>query len=156
MLKAQELANFFIRLANESGSFLSNLKLQKLLYYSQAWYLAIHGKPLFDEDFEAWIHGPVIPELYMEFKQFKWKPISKDVQSPSFSEEIRQFLDEVVDVYFGLDAYELERMTQAEDPWLKARGNLPIDESCNVIISKDSMRDYFKDRVEEEDSKASA
>ena len=155
MVKAQDVANFFIRLANESGSFISNLKLQKLLYYSQAWYLAIHSKPLFDEDFEAWIHGPVIPALYTEFQKFKWKPISKDAPEPSFPEEIKQFLYEVVDVYFSIDGYELEKMTHAEDPWLKARGNLPIDASCNQIISKHSMQNYFKDRVKE-NSEASA
>ncbi len=156
-LKAQDVADFFIWLANDTGSFVSNLKLQKLLYYSQGWYLGIYGEPLFDEDFQAWIHGPVIPEIYAEFKKFKWKPIDKNIPAePSFSQEIMDFLDEIVDVYFSLDAYELEKMTHAEDPWLKARGNLPIDESCKVVISKQSMTNYFKDRAEEENSETSA
>ena len=154
MVKVQDIADYFIWLANYTGSFISNLKLQKLVYYAQAWYLAIHDKPLFDEDFEAWIHGPVIPELYKEYCGFKWKPILKEVEEPKFSEEIRKFLDEVTDVYFGLDAYELEQMTRSEAPWIEARGYLPTDASCNEIISKESMREYFKPRVEEEEDSA--
>lgn len=154
MVKVQDIADYFIWLANYTGSFISNLKLQKLVYYAQAWYLAIHDKPLFDEDFEAWIHGPVIPELYNEYCEFKWKPILKEVEEPKFSEEVRQFLDEVADVYFGLDAYELEQMTRSEAPWIEARGEKATDASCNEIISKESMREYFKPRVEEEEDSA--
>ena len=154
MVKVQDIADYFIWLANYTGSFISNLKLQKLVYYAQAWYLAIHDKPLFDEDFEAWIHGPVIPELYKEYCGFKWKPILKEVEEPFFTEEIKQFLSEVTDVYFGLDAYELEQMTHSEAPWIEARGDLPTDASCNEIISKESMREYFKPRVEEEEDSA--
>jgi uncharacterized phage-associated protein len=154
MVKVQDIADYFIWLANYTGSFISNLKLQKLVYYAQAWYLAIHDKPLFDEDFEAWIHGPVIPELYKEYCGFKWKPILKEVEEPKFTEEVKQFLDEVTDVYFGLDAYELEQMTHTEAPWIEARGDLPTDASCNEIISKESMREYFKPRVEEEEDSA--
>lgn len=62
-----DIAKHFIRFANEEGSFISNLKLQKLVYYAQAWHLAIHGTPLFEEDFEAWVHGPVIPSLYQKY-----------------------------------------------------------------------------------------
>jgi uncharacterized phage-associated protein len=60
---AQEVANYFIRRAHDSGEFISNLKLQKLLYYSQAWHLAIFDRRLFPERFQAWVHGPVIPTL---------------------------------------------------------------------------------------------
>ena len=154
MVKVQDIADYFIWLANYTGSFISNLKLQKLVYYAQAWYLAIHDQPLFDEDFEAWIHGPVIPELYNEYCEFKWKPILKEVEEPFFTEEIKQFLSEVTDVYFGLDANELEQMTRSEAPWIEARGYLPTDASCNEIISKESMREYFKPRVEEEEDSA--
>lgn len=154
MIKAEDVADYFIWLANNTGSFISNLKLQKLVYYAQAWYLAIYDQPLFDEDFKAGIHGPVIPELYKEYCGFKWKPILKEVSQPSFSEEIQQFLDEVTDVYFSFDGYELEQMTHSEIPWLKARGDLPIDAPSNEIISKDSIREYFKPRVEEEENSA--
>lgn len=134
MIKLHLVADYFIWLANDTGSFISNLKLQKLVYYAQAWYLAIHDKPLFDEDFEAWIHGPVIPELYKEYCGFKWKPILKEVEEPKFTEEVKQFLDEVTDVYFGLDAYELEQMTHLEAPWIEARGAKPTDAVMRLLV----------------------
>lgn len=151
MLTCYNVAEFFIHLANNTGSYISNLKLQKLVYYAQAWYLGIYGTPLFEEDFEAWVHGPVIPALYREYKEFGWKPILKEVQEPELSEEIKSFLDEVASIYFSCDAYELERMTHQEDPWIQARGGLPIDTPCNEMISKESMREYYKARASEED-----
>lgn len=150
MLTCYEVANYFIRLANETGSYISNLKLQKLVYYAQAWHLAIHGTPLFEEDFEAWVHGPVIPALYQQYRDFGWKPILKDVEQPSFSEDVQNFLQEVAEVYFACDAYELERMTHHEDPWIKARSGIPDDAPSNAIISKESMREYYKARAEED------
>lgn len=151
MLKSDNVADFFIHLAKETGSYISNLKLQKLVYYAQAWHLAIYDAPLFEEDFEAWVHGPVIPALYREYKKFGWQPILEDVEKPEFSENVENFLAEVTEVYFACDAYELERMTHQEDPWIKARHGLPMDAPCDAIISKESMREYYKARVEEED-----
>lgn len=55
----------------ERGENLTNLKLQKLLYYAQAWHLALRNAPLFDEDFQAWVHGPVLPSQYLRFRSFQ-------------------------------------------------------------------------------------
>ena len=151
MLTCHDIAQYFIWLAHETGSFISNLKLQKLVYYAQAWYLAIYGEQLFEEDFEAWIHGPVIPQLYDRYKHYQWKPIEEEVKQPNFSEEVGEFLEEVVEVYFSIDAYDLERMTHLEDPWIKARGNLAQDEPSKEIITKESMKNYFGARVETEE-----
>lgn len=150
VLSCFEIADYFIWLANETGSFISNLKLQKLVYYAQAWHLAIHNIPLFPEDFQAWVHGPVIPELYQKYKNFGWQPILKNV-NPQLSENIKEFLDEVAQEYFACDAYELEQMTHVEAPWNLARGNLPPDAPSNAIIKKEWMKEYYGSRVEEED-----
>ncbi|NJK69536.1 MAG: DUF4065 domain-containing protein [Microcoleus sp. SU_5_3] len=148
---ASQLADYFIWFANDVGSYLSNHKLQKLLYYAQAWYLAFEGIPLFDEDFEAWVHGPTIPALFYEYKeQFGFKPILKEVEKPEFPQEFQEFLDELCDEYFFCDAYELELMVRREDPWINARGGLPKDEPSHAIISKELMRNYYKTRVIEE------
>jgi len=149
LLSCFNVADYFIRLANKTGSFLSNLKLQKLVYYAQAWHLALHDTPLFQEDFEAWVHGPVIPELYQEYKKFGWQPILKDAD-PKLPKNVEDFLDEVAKEYFACDAYELEQMTHAEDPWNLARGEdmLP-DEPCNNVIKQEWMKEYYKSRVEE-------
>jgi uncharacterized phage-associated protein len=143
------IANFFIDLANNTGSFISNLKLQKLVYYSQAWHLALHGEPLFEEDFEAWIHGPVLPNLYHTYKHFGWKPIQEDVQV-NLPLAILDYLNEVADEYFVCDAYELEQMTHLEAPWQKARVGLSSDEPSTAIILKNWMQEYYKARAEED------
>jgi uncharacterized phage-associated protein len=154
MLACQNVADYFIWLANSTGSFISNLKLQKLVYYAQAWHLALNGMPLFDEDFEAWVHGPVIPTLYHEFKEFSWKPIFKEVDEQhlldSLGDEAFGFLQEVAEEYFCCDAYELERMTHAEAPWLRARGSLPLDAPSNEVIHKEWMKEYYGARAQQE------
>ena len=154
-ISASDVADYFIWLANSSGSFVSNLKLQKLVYYAQAWHLAIFRKPLFQEDFEAWIHGPVIPVLYQQYKSFSWKPIEKEVDiqviNKTFEKAVLSFLGEVSEEYFGCDAYELERMTHVEDPWLKARGNSPMDVPSHAIIQKEWMQEYYGNRATQED-----
>lgn len=148
MLSCFDIANYFIWLANETGSFISNLKLQKLVYYAQAWHIALYDKPLFAEDFQAWVHGPVIPSLYQKYKSFGWQPILEDA-NPELPEDIVQFLDELAEEYFACDAYELEQMTHAEAPWNWARGNLPSDAPSNEIIKKEWMKEYYGARVEE-------
>lgn len=145
-----DIADYFIYIANSTGSFISNLKLQKLVYYAQAWHLALYNKPLFTEDFEAWVHGPVIPALYQEYKRFSFKPIEKVVEKPSFSSDALDHLEEITRVYFGYSGYELELMTHKEEPWIKARGGLSMDELCTNIISKKSMEDYYGKKAEED------
>ena len=149
MLSCFDIADYFIWIANETGSFVSNLKLQKLVYYAQAWHIALHGSPLFEEDFEAWVHGPVIPSLYQKYKSFGWQPINKDA-TPELPNQVVQFLDEVAGEYFACDAYELEQMTHAEDPWHWARGDLAPDEPSNEVIKKDWMKEFYGARAKED------
>lgn len=136
MLSCFDVADYFIWLANETGSFISNLKLQKLVYYAQAWHLALYDAPLFQEDFQAWVHGSVIPVLYQKYKFFGWQPILA-IASPENSKEAWDFLDEVAKEYFACDAYELEQMTHVEAPWKQARGNLLPDASSDATIQKE-------------------
>jgi uncharacterized phage-associated protein len=143
-----DVANYFISLANETGSFISNLKLQKLVYYAQAWHLAIHQTQLFEEDFEAWIHGPVIPALYQKYKRFGWQPIYEAV-SLELPDNVQTFLADVSEEYFACDAYELEQMTHIEDPWKQARIGLLPDMLADRTIEKEWMKEYYGARVEE-------
>jgi len=147
-LRAADIADYFIWLANDIGSFVSNLKLQKLVYYAQAWHLALYDCPLFDEDFQAWIHGPVIPELFEKFEHFGWQPINSDVH-PDLPDAIVKHLEEVADEYFSCDAYLLEKMTRAELPWQQARGDLSVTEPSTTIIRKEWMQKYYNAHVEE-------
>jgi uncharacterized phage-associated protein len=144
-----DIAGYFIQRANQTGSGISNLKLQKLVYYAQAWHLAIHETPLFEEDFQAWIHGPVVPALYQKYRGFSWQPIRED-DSPALLKEISSFLDEVAEEYFACDTYELEQMTHVEAPWNWARGDIPQDMPSDAIIKKEWMKEYYGARVEKD------
>jgi uncharacterized phage-associated protein len=131
----------------ERGEILTNLKLQKLLYYAQAWYLALNDRPLFDEDFQAWIHGPVLPSQYHRFKEFQWRPITIDVdvsRLPRLDARLKEHLDEIMDVFCIESAVALELMTHQEMPWIEARGGISRDEPSNATINKATMRDFYR------------
>jgi uncharacterized phage-associated protein len=149
MLSCFDVANYFIEVANKTNSNISNSKLQKLVYYAQAWYLAIHDTALFQEDFEAWIHGPVVPALFQKYKSFGWEAIQETVP-PILSIEAVRFLDEIAAEYFDCDNYELERMTHSELPWNLARENLAPDTPSTSIIKKEWMQEYYANHVKEE------
>lgn len=153
-LNCFDVAEYFIKLANSTGSFISNLKLQKLVYYAQAWHLALYDEPLFSEDFEAWVHGPVIPELYKKYQKFGWHPIEQEV-NPDLPTSVTDFLDEVAREYFACDAYELKQMTYIEAPWNQARGNLPPDAPSNSVIRQEWIKEYFAKRAEEKENNES-
>ena len=151
-IEYKDLANYFIGLSNETGNLISNLKLQKLMYYAQAWHLAYFKERLFDGDFEAWVHGPVLSDLYHNYKQYRWMPIVekdlddkavKRVEIELLTEKQTELLTDVVNEYFGLTAFELERMTHDEAPWQKARVGLSIDQASTNLIKDEWMIEYY-------------
>ncbi|MBW3584797.1 MAG: DUF4065 domain-containing protein [Cyanobacteria bacterium 0813] len=147
-LSDRDIANAFIWLASYTDAGINVNKLQKLMYYAQAWYLGVYGKPLFDADFQAGIHGPVMPGLLEKYQgQFSWEPITEKIEQPKLPQKIGQFIEEVAEAYFEYDDKTLERMICSEMPWLEARGDVPKDESCYAIISQESMKKYYSGRV---------
>lgn len=148
----KDIVAYILAYASESGEALTNLKLQKILYYTQAWYLANFSKPLFLEDFEAWVHGPVIPELYHELKIKGSAPIQNTNKleeiKARFDSETIEYLDEVISVYLPFGAYQLELMTHKEDPWIEARKNCDPDERCTEVIKKLSMQRFYGSKIQ--------
>ncbi|HRN69909.1 MAG TPA: DUF4065 domain-containing protein [Candidatus Woesebacteria bacterium] len=144
----QQIADYFIALSNEVQEPITNLKLQKLVYFVQAWYLAYKKEPLFDEDFQAWVHGPVLRDLYDKYSSNEWRPIiekkepSKEIFA-KFDKDLQLIISEVVESYFPLTAYELERISHSDEPWIKARKGLSIDEPSNNVIEKEWMEKYY-------------
>ncbi|RLC13584.1 MAG: hypothetical protein DRI57_15945 [Deltaproteobacteria bacterium] len=139
MLTCHDVAKYFLSLTDENlGDLISNLKLQKLVYYAQGFHLAIHDTPLFNEDIEAWVYGPVIPELYYGYKKYGpgHIPSPKDMDFSVFDEEIRSLLDEVYTVFGQYSAWKLANMTHEEPTWRDTA-------ECG-IITHNSMREYFK------------
>src|SRR6478735_3641830 len=101
MLTCHDIAKYFLSLVDEeAGDSISNLKLQKLVYYAQGYHLAIHDRPLFFEPIEAWVHGPVVPELYRSFKQHGSEAIPPSlVQMDKFSQEEIELMDEMWEMF---------------------------------------------------------
>lgn len=151
MTTAQQVADYILRSAHASGSFVSNLKLQKLLYYVQAWHLAVFERPLFSERFQAWVHGPVIPEVYRRFNHYRWRNIDEEVAPPDLSPGTIAFVEEVLEEYGPLDARRLEYLTHREAPWIEARGDLPPDQPCEAEISEQAMQRFYRLRLSDEE-----
>lgn len=124
---------------------ITHLSLQKALYYIQGFYFAFFGRFLFDEDCEAWIHGPVYREIYKRYSGYCYNPIDT-VEVPDISymsAEVTILLDSVVKHLCCYSGKTLESFTHVETPWVSTRGNLPATVSTNRIIPKESIGAYF-------------
>ena len=138
-----DVVKLFLKLQSldeESGDVITNLKAQKLLYYAQGVSLAKTGKPLFNDDFVAWQHGPVIPKTYSELKDFGRNQIifKDEVDVSLFEEEELNILVSVYKTFGQYSAWKLRDMTHSESPWR--------DVEINEIITKESIRSYFSER----------
>lgn len=128
--------------SSDSDELISNMKLQKLLYYQQGFHLAYFGTPLFDEDIEAWMYGPVVPSVYNHFKDNDNKGIEylgDDIISLTLDKEEALF-NEVYRVYGKFSAIGLMEMTHNEMPWKTT--NVKV----GSVIAEDKMRTFFKKR----------
>lgn len=142
---AIKVARYFLSLADEeAGDAISNLKLQKLMYYAQGFNLALFDQPLFANEIRAWTHGPVVPDIYHAFKEYGSNaiPAPANFDANELSAEERELLDEVYNVYGQYSAWKLRNMTHAEPPWVDA-----YKKSADSVITTAAMRDYFRTLV---------
>lgn len=156
MITYKNVADYFIAVSNESQDLITNMKLQKLVYYTQAWFLAFQNEPLFTDDFQAWVHGPVLPALYDQYKKFQWNPILREDLVAGSSEAILatfptflkdRLMPDILSVYYPASAYDLERNTHNETPWIQARNGIASDEPSTAVITKDSIKEYFSSLI---------
>jgi uncharacterized phage-associated protein len=139
---ADQIADTIIHLSRERGIEITNLKLQKLLYYAQAWHLAFTGEPLFREEIEAWVHGPVVPSMFQKFRGYRWNTIDAPVD-PVNDANVVGHINAVLDAYGKFSATRLEYLTHNERPWLEARRGAPNDEPLRNVISRETMQRYY-------------
>jgi uncharacterized phage-associated protein len=150
-----ELAKFI--LAKLGG--MPHLKLQKLVYYVEAWHLAIFEESIIDDRFKAWMHGPVSTKVWHAFKD-ESSPLMKDISisrkaagtiiskvDKSLNREQLSLIDNVLEEYGELSGYDLEGLTHHEAPWREARRGIPDDESSTNEISKGIMRGFYRERL---------
>ncbi len=121
---------------------LTAMKLQKLVYYSQAWSLAVNGRPLFPERVRAWANGPVVYELFDRHRrQFVVSHWEGDPEALAPSD--RPLIDRVVATYGVLSGDRLSELTHAEVPWREARAGIPVGSPSSREISHVVMRTFF-------------
>lgn len=150
MKSAVDVARYFLcRVDREVGDTISNLKLQKLVYYAQAWSLVFRNKPFYYQDIEAWVSGPVVRDVWNEYKDYQYGDIPPpDDLDVEFEEDEIEVLEEVWDVYGELSAKHLRDLTHSETPWINARKGLePAEKSANKI-DMEEMKSYYSNFVE--------
>lgn len=131
---------------------MSHLKLQKLLYYCDAYHLAYFDEELVEDKFEAWVHGPVSKKVFdsLRDKSLLYADLcyagkgEEDAAFDSLSSEQKNLITEVLVMLKSWTGLELEQATHEELPWLRARAGYDASSPCHVEISKEEMRVYHK------------
>ncbi len=147
--KLFNVALFFLNKAKKDKKNINHKKMQKLVYYSQAWNLAINLNTIFPNKIEAWVNWPVVPELYQKYRIHGYSNISTEEKENLniFSEEELSVLNEVYSIYWNEDTDYLVWLTHQEKPWLEARWELRDNEPSNNIISINTMQDFYKSNL---------
>jgi uncharacterized phage-associated protein len=143
-----------LSMTSVGNSDLSLLKLQKLLYYSQAWRLAFTGDRLFYGYFQAWIHGPVNRAVYDRFAPTKmlYAAVTREDVRPTFLPTLltlseRRHIGSVLDTYGKYTGTQLEEIAHRERPWIEARKGIAANARCEEIISEATMQSYYSERL---------
>lgn len=165
---AAAVANAFLDIQNKDESKfprIDQMKLYKLVYYAQAWWLAHNDSPLFVEDVKAWPWGPVVPELYGHFKSAgrgtiqdqratTMKKAEPGILNYTFSEpeppdsNVMEFLHQVWNVHKGFTGVSLSNATHAPgEPWTIVKDLHSGDLSSKPLIPIDVIRDVFKGKL---------
>jgi uncharacterized phage-associated protein len=163
---SKAVANSFLELAKESNvTDVSPMKLQKLIYYAHAWYLAFLGQPLIKEEVQAWKFGPVIPDVYFEFKEcgnssittsateLKFEEKQLTLETPIVPEDdknARELIAEVFRVYGKLSPIQLSNLTHGDnEPWRLVANAYNAELPRNIEIPNSLIESCFKKRLEE-------
>ena len=143
--KASDVAKHLIYLSSqkvvgdsEEREGITNLKLQKILYFAQACSLAQRDRPLFSDPIEAWEYGPVVPKVYQEYREHTNNPIIVQEDTSALSEKDKAFVVEIWKTFGGYSAGKLVDIAHAHEPWKEAY------RSTNKTITQQSLREYYK------------
>lgn len=138
---AMDIAAYVINKSIDNNHPVSNLKLQKLLYYIQAASLVCRNKELFKDDILAWQYGPVVERVYNEYKYYsRYNILDKVNCNVEIDNESTEIIDRVLDAKANFTAYSLVDATHKEKPW--------IETNLGDVINKESIKEYFKDNEE--------
>lgn len=140
MSSVHDAAQYFIQRAHEDGNLITHLKLQKLCYYAQGYALALLNEPMFEEEIEAWEHGPVVRALYDEYKRYKRHPIPLPDRALELEPWRVKMLEMVQQRYGWMPAWQLRNQTHLESPWQEAW----LSDDPRPVLSAQSMKMFFR------------
>lgn len=135
---ALDIAKYIINHEHLHKREVTNLRLQKLLYFVQAKNLIESKQPCFDDEIEAWDFGPVVPAVYHTYKIFGSWDIFAETTPPRISKSIAGNMDSILDYCKDYPTFQLVEITHKQAPWINARSN-----GQKSIITKQSILEYF-------------
>ena len=139
-VRAIDVADYILR---KRGP-MSAMKLQKIVYYSQAWALVWTEKPLFSDDIQAWANGPVVPGLYAKHRgHYSLAKGFFQGEPERLNPDQKDVIDKVLNYYGSKDPQWLSNLTHLEAPWKEARYGIAPGERGNMVISKESIIEYY-------------
>ena len=151
-ISALQVAKYFIYKANCDGDLITNLKMQKLLYYAQAWYLVNFSKALFKDPIMAWRFGPIVESVYHDFKKFKYSPIkceNAEKAVETIPVDKKQYLDEYYKIYISYSAFDLTQMSHNEGPWR----DTPQSKEISIKTIQNFYKEQYRKQVEKKAKK---
>lgn len=142
MYSVQEIANWFLN--KES---MSHKKLEKLIYLAYSYTLVILNQKLFDNEFYAYVHGPIVKAIYSQYQDYGLSEIGKINIKPKFDNDTEDVLEQVWQVYGKYDGIELESIVRQTTPWQKARQGISNLDVRGYKISQQDIADYFSTKI---------
>lgn len=143
MYRALDIARYVIERCSEINRTISNLKLQKILYFIQAEFLVTKNLPCFAEEIQAWDFGPVVPDVYYRYRMFgsaNIPCIGKSRASRIVSPRDKEILDDIIDECSRYSASALVEITHNQTPWIEA-----YEPGWNNEITTESIKRYFEE-----------
>ncbi|MFD5175427.1 Panacea domain-containing protein [Nocardia sp. NPDC058379] len=142
MLAANDVASVIIA---RRGTWMDAWSLQKLLYYVQAWHMAVTNTPLFEDRIEAWKDGPVVPPVWRSRRSQESRlAANQDAERVDLPPLASELIDLVLGTYGSMSGEELRALTHVEEPWMDARGDLGESASCDSEIPLDTMARFYR------------
>lgn len=139
--------HFLLKIVFSAGDTISNLKLQKLCYFSQVASLVHKEQPFFEDEIQAWAHGPVIPNLYRRFRRYGWQAIDptdlRTRPNRDLDDEEKMFLDRVWNTLSGFSAKHLEDLSHKDEAWKRRYTPEKPGGRCNNVITPKQILDYY-------------
>lgn len=143
MYSVQDVADWFL-----NQDTMTHKKLEKLIYLAYSYTLAILNQKLFDDKFYAYVHGPIVKQIYNKYQDYGLSEIGKINIKPKFDADTEDVLEQVWQVYGKYDGIELESIVRQTMPWQKARQGISNLDGRGCKISQKDIADYFSSKIE--------